>query len=318
MKKFIPLFLFLHTFLFCVNVNVCGYVSLNYSHRDFISFQDSGFYSSYLYVKKDFGDVENSFVVYTTGTNYFVPQDNFIFIDRCNIYFPLMKMNFPFLEMKENVLPYLHPNFVIKLLFMLNKTNNNIRISDAMRTTEDQVLYKKRGWTDVLASPHIIGLAIDLSYYSGTVRNTILKYHKSLRIRYLEHGNKYNKHIHLQDDEIWTPIKEAGEEIITESSDDLSREISFNNHSIKSNGIEYLKKESTGILYFEFFSESQALVKILFESNLGEKQAEILSGVFEHGENTLFVNYDFLKKGVYRVKFYVNNFFVEERIVVRY
>ena len=60
------------------------------------------------------------------------------------------------------------------------------------------------------------------------------------------------------------------------------------------------------------------MVKILFESNLGEKKAEIISGIFERGENSLFVNYDFLTKGVYRVKFYVNNCFEEERIVVRY
>ena len=316
MKKSFLLFLFLHTSLFFVNVY--SYISLDYSQRDFISFQDSGFYCSYLYVKKDFGEVENSFVIHTSSTNYFVPQDNFVFIKRGNVYYPLLRMNFPFLEMKENVLPYLHPNFAIKLLFIFNKINNNIRISDAMRTTEEQVLYKKRGWTDVLASPHIIGLAIDLSYYSGTVRNVILKYHKSLGIRYLEHGNKYNMHIHLQDNEIWTPIKVAGEEIITESSDDLNKEISLNNHSIKSNSIEYLKNESTGSLYFEFYSEGQAMVKILFENNLGEKQAEIISGIFEQGENNLFVNYDFLKKGVYKVKFYVNNFFMEERVVVRY
>lgn len=316
MKKFFFLFLILHTFLFCVNVS--GYVSLDYSQRDFISFQDSGFYCSYLYVKSDLGNVENSFVIHTAKTNYFVPQDNFVFVKRCNVYYPLMKMNFPFLEMKENVLPYLHPNFVIKLLFILNKTNNNIRISDAMRTTEDQVLYKKRGWTDVLASPHIIGLAIDLSYYSGAVRNVILKYYKALGIRYLEHGRKYNMHIHLQDNELWTPIKEAGEEVIMESSDDLNKEISFNNHSIKNNSIEYSENASPGSLDFEFFSGSQALVKVLFESNQGLKQAEIISGVFEPGENSLFVNYDFLKKGVYRVKFYVNNFFVEERVVVRY
>ncbi|MFC2092785.1 hypothetical protein ACFLSV_02695 [Bacteroidota bacterium] len=221
MKKFFLLFLFLHTLL--IFVNVYGYDPLAYSHRDFISFQDSGFYCSYLYAKKDFGEVENSFVIHTSNTNYFVPQDNFVFVKRCDVYYPLMKMNFPFLEMKENVLPYLHPNFAIKLLFILNKISNNIRISDAMRTTEDQVLYKKRGWTDVLASPHIIGLAIDFSYYSRAVRNIILKYYKALGIRYLEHGNKYNMHIHLQDNEIWTPIKESGEEIITESSDDLKK-----------------------------------------------------------------------------------------------
>ena len=316
MKKFFLLFLFLHTFLFCVNVY--SYISLDYSQRYFISFQDSGFYCSYLYVKKDFGEVENSFIIHAPNTNYFVPQDNFVFVKRCEVYYPLMKMNFPFLEMKENVLPYLHPKLVIKLLFLLNKINNNIRISDAMRTTEEQVLYKKRGWTDVLASPHILGLAVDLSYYSGTVRNVILKYHKQLGIRYLEHGNKYNIHIHLQDNEIWTPIKEAGEEIITESSDDLNKKISSNNHSIKSNSIEYSENTSTSSLDFEFFSESHALVKILFESNPGEKQAEIISGVFEQGENSLSVNYDFLKKGVYKVKFYVNNFFIEERVVVRY
>ena len=316
MKKFFLLFLFLHTLL--IFVNVYGYDPLAYSHMDFISFQDSGFYCSYLYAKIDFGEVENSFVIHTSNTNYFVPHDNFVFIKRCNVYYPLMKTNFPFLEMKENVLPYLHPNFLIKLLFVLNKIGNNIRISDAMRTTEDQIIYKKRGWTDVLASPHIIGLAIDLSYYSGTVRNVILKYHKQLGIRYLEHGNKYNLHIHLQDNEIWTPIKEAGEEIITGSSDDLNKEISFNNHSIRSTSIEYSENASTGSLAFEFFSEGQAMIKILFESNLGEKRAEIISGIFEQGANSLFVNYDFLKKGVYRVKFYVNNFFVEERVVIRF
>jgi len=316
MKNFLLLFLFLHTFFFCVNVY--GYVSSDYSHRDFISFQDSGFYCSYMYVKKVFGDAENSFVIHTANNNYFVPQDNFVFIKRGDVYYPLMRANFPFLEMKENVLPYLHPNFVIKLLFILNKINFNIRISDAMRTADEQVLYKKRGWTDVLASPHIIGLAIDLSYYSRAVRNAILKHHKSLGIRYLEHGSKYNMHIHLQDNEIWTPIKKAGEEIITESSDNLNKKISSNNHSIKINSIKYLEKISTGSLIYEFFSENQTMVKILFESNLGEKKAEIISGIFERGENSLFVNYDFLTKGVYRVKFYVNNFFEEERIVVRY
>jgi len=227
-------------------------------------------------------------------------------------------MDFSFLEFKENVIPYLHPNFVIKFLFILNKMNYSTRISDAMRSPKEQLTYKKWGWTDVLVSPHIIGLAVDLSYYSGSGRGIILKYYQPLGIRYLEHGGKYNKHIHLQDNEIWKPIKRANEEVLLSASDELSEKIFYNNHIVKTSSVEFIQdKQCFGFVY-DFYSDGLSLLKMKIENNIGEERAMIIAGVFETGNHNVSVSYDFLKRGVYKVKFYLNNYFVEEKCVVRY
>jgi hypothetical protein len=315
MKNFLVLFLIVYPFTLIAQTSI----SVNVPYKNIVSFNDSSFYCSHIFLKNDYNKIKNLFIVHTgSNNNYFVPEDNFILIKRYNIYYPLMKMSFRFLDIKDNVLPYLHPSFVIKLLFILNKLNNAVRITDAMRSSKEQIVYKKRGWTDVIASPHIIGLAIDLGYYSGTGKNIILKYYKPLEILYLEHGGKHNTHIHLQDNEIWTLIKKAKEPFILEASCELITRISDNNYAFKNNSIEYKRGEINKSLNFKFYSENLSVVKILFENNFGEMQALITSGVFEPGNNNIFINHNFLKKGVYRVKIFLNNFFMEERCVVRY
>jgi len=317
MKKFFLLFLFLLTFL--IFRNVFSFVSVSNLCGDFISFPDSNFYCAYLLFNNKDGKVENFFVINTDGEkNYLIPPENFISASRYNLYYPLMKMDFSFLEFKENVIPYLHPNFMIKFLFLLNKLNYNIRISDAMRSPKEQLSYKRRGWTDVLVSPHIIGLAADLSYYSGTGREIILKYYQPLNIRYLEHGGKYNRHIHLQDNEIWKPIKRANEEVLLSASDELSQKISNNNHMVKTSAIEFIQDKKCYGFDYEFFSNGLSLLKMKIENNIGEEQAMIIAGVFETGNHNVSVRYDFLKKGVYKFKFFLNNYFIEEKCVVRY
>lgn len=316
MKNFSSFFILLLTFT--TSLNAFSFISENNLFSNIIVFSDSNFYGTYLYLNNN-GRVENFFVVRINDKEgYIVPSENFISVLKYSKYYPLMKMDFPFLEFKKNVVPYLHPNFVIKLLFLLDRINYSTRISDAMRSPKEQLIYKRRGWTDVLVSPHIIGLAADFSYYSGSERQTIMKHHQSLNLRYLEHGGKYNKHIHLQDNEIWKPIKKINEKIILSASDELNERVYYNNQIVKSSIVEYLGYEVFTGLNFEFSTESLCLVKISFENNIGEKKAEIITGVFETGRNNIYVKYDFLKKGVYRIKFYINNYLTEEKCIVSY
>ena len=304
---------------FLISRSVFSFVSVNNLCGDFISFPDSNFYCAYLLLNKKDGKGENFFVIHTDGDkSYLIPPENFITASRYNVYYPLMKMDFSFLEFKENVIPYLHPNFVMKLLFLLNKLNYNIRISDAMRTTREQLIYKRRGWTDVLVSPHIIGLAADLSYYSGAGREIIFKYCQPLNIRYLEHGGKYNRHIHLQDNEVWEPIKKANEEVLLSASNELNQKLSNNNHIVKTSAIEFIQDKQCFGFNYAFFSDGLSLLKMKIENNIGEERAMIIAGVFETGNHNVSVRYDFLKKGVYKFKFFLNNFFVEEKCIVRY
>jgi hypothetical protein len=44
----------------------------------------------------------------------------------------------------------------------------------------------------------------------------------------------------------------------------------------------------------------------------------IIAGVFETGNHNVSVRYDFLKKGVYKVKIFLNNYFMEGKCIVRY
>ena len=299
--------------------SVFSFVSASNLYGDFISFPDSNFYCAYLLLNNKDGKVENIFIIHTDGDkSYLIPSENFISVSRYDVYYPLMKMDFSFLEFKENVIPYLHPNFVIKFLFLLNKLNYNIRISDATRSSKEQLTYKRRGWTDVLVSPHIIGLAADLSYYSGSGREIILKYYQPLDIRYLEHGGKCNRHIHLQDNEIWKPIKRANEEVLLSASDELSEKVFYNNCIVKTSSVEFIQDKQCFGFGYEFFSDGLSLLKIKIENNIGEERAMIIAGVFETGSHNVSVSYDFLERGVYKVKFYLNNYFVEEKCVVRY
>jgi len=317
MKNFLILFIFLLTFL--ISRSVFSFVSVNNLYGDFISFPDSNFYCAYLMLNNKEGKVVNFFVIHTdSDKNYLISPENFISASRYNVYYPLMKMDFSFLEFKENVKPYLHPNFVIKFLFLLNKLNHNIRISDAMRSPKEQMTYKRRGWTDVLVSPHMIGLAADLSYYTGSDREILLKCYQPLNIRSFEHGGKYTRHIHLQDNEVWKPIKKANEEILLSASDELNEEIFNNSNILKLSAIEFARVKHCFGFDYEFFSDGLNLLKMKIENNIGEEQAMIITGVFETGNHNVSVKYDFLRKGVYKVKFFLNNFFVEEKCIVRY
>lgn len=225
-----------------------------------------------------------------------------------------MNFRLAFLTMKYNVVPYLHPDFVIKFLFLLNKVKYLPRISDAMRTTDEQLKYKRRGWSTVEDSPHMLGLAADLSYYTRFDRSIIQKYNPALGIRFLEHGGKGNNHIHLQDETLWYLNKNSG---ISNLSDSLNKKLSANINVLKPYADNLYAAKFTDGLEINFDTDNLALIKIEFITPLGFKQAEVTAGVFESGNHKIFIRPDFLKKGIYCIRVFKNGIYLEQKSFIQ-
>ena len=162
-----------------------------HTENNFISFHDTDFHCAYLkIINRESNDF---YFVVSAGKHKGLYASNENFVDVPSDNFALFNFKFPFLSVKYNVIPYVHPDFAIRFLFLLNKVKNYPRISDAMRTVESQLKYKKRGWSNVEDSPHMLGLAADLSYYTRSDREIIQRYNKDLGLRFLEHGGRGNR-----------------------------------------------------------------------------------------------------------------------------
>lgn len=281
--------------------------------KNFISFTDTNFHCAYLRIT---GKESNNFYFFISREKQHCVSfsgENFVDIQQENYF--LVNFHFAFLTLKYNVIPYLHPDFAIKFLYLLNKVKYYPRVSDAMRTTESQRKYKKRGWSTVEDSPHLLGLAADLSYFTGNDRNIIQKYNKGLGIRFIEHGGRGNHHIHLQDDILWLLKKDYA---VSALSDSLNRKVSLNFNILKPYAEElYTEKFKDGI-EINFNSDNLDLIKIEFLTPLERNAAEVTAGVFEKGNHTLYIRPDFLKKGLYCVRVFKNGMYLYQKYLIKY
>jgi hypothetical protein len=227
----------------------------------------------------------------------------------------LVNFHFAFLTLKYNVIPYLHPDYAIKFLFILNKIKNYPRVSDAMRTVENQLRYKRRGWSNVEDSPHLMGLAADLSYFTRFDREIIQRYNRGLGIRFLEHGGRGNHHIHLQDDIMWLLHKNDN---ISNLSDSLNRKVAPNYNILKPYAENlYAEKFSDGI-EINFNTDNLDLIKIEFITPFGKKVAEITAGIFEKGSHTIYIRTDFLPNGIYCARVFKNGMYLYQRGLIKF
>lgn len=279
--------------------------------NNFISFADTDFHCAYLKINED-NFSRFSFFISDKSRCLILPDENFIYTEYKDFF--LMNFRLAFLTIKYNVVPYLHPDFAIKLLFLLNKVKYFPRISDAIRTTDEQIKYKKRGWSTVEDSPHMLGLAADLSYYTRFDRNIIQKYYPALGIRFLEHGGRGNNHIHLQDETLWYLNKNSG---ISYLSDSLNKKLSQNINILKPYaGNMYAENFSDG-LEINFETDNLDFIKVEFIDPVGFKTAELTAGIFEKGENSFFVRTDFLKKGVYCARVFKNGVYLYQKNLIK-
>jgi hypothetical protein len=277
------------------------------AENSFISFTDTNFHCAYLKLNKN----ESSDFCFFVADNFrgvILSNENFVNVRSLDYFLFNFRLNF--LTIKYNVLPYLHPDFVIKFLFLLNKVKYFPRISDAMRTTEEQLKYKKRGWSNVEDSPHMLGLAADLSFYTRYDRNIIQKYYLPLGIRYLEHGGRGNNHIHMQDETLWLTDKTTRTQVI---SDSLNKKLSENYNIMKPYTENLFAEKFTDGIEVNFNTDNLDLIKVEFTTPIGFKYAELTAGIFENGSHTFYIRPDFLKKGVYCVRAFRNGMYLFQK-----
>lgn len=280
--------------------------------NNFISFSDTNFHSAYLKIFNR--DKQDFYFCISTGKNKCLSAAGENYINSGYENFFLVNFNFAFLTLKYNVIPYLHPDFAIKFLFILNKIKYLPRVSDAMRTVENQQKYKRRGWSNVDDSPHLLGLAADLSYFTRSDREIIQKYNTPLGIRFLEHGRRGNHHIHLQDDVIWLLNKDSDVGGISEA---MNKRISENHNTLMPySNILFTENFKDGI-EINFNTDKLDLIKIEFLSPLGKKSAELSAGIFEKGTHTLHIRTDFLSSGLYCIRVFKNGMYLYQKNVIK-
>ena len=282
------------------------------SFYNIVNLPDSSLLSVYIAIYTD-DDVNNFFILHNNkNENCFLTNENFIYAKIKTGEYPLLNFHFPFLSIKYNVIPYLYPGFIIKMFYILNKIKFSPRISDAMRSNEEQMKYKRRGWSNVESSPHLLGIAMDLSNFTRWERDEVKKLSASLGIHFLEHGGRGNHHIHLQDEEVWSDIKDFEANRL---SDTLNKYIKINNTILKPYFVKTGNEKSGDDIKFYFYSDRNEIIKIEIENLFGQKRASISAGVFEPGNHTMFIHKDFLKKGTYIIKYFRNNIFYREECV---
>jgi len=301
-------------FILFISINVsAGNVKLKENFEiapncKFIWTDNKKFLSAFLVIYEQEPDFH--FVVFNyKNNNYYIGKSNFIYVKKNSDVYPLVNFYFSFLSFNNKTVPYIHPVFLIKYLFILKDVNKDAKITDAFRTYDEQQLYLRRKWTDVDISPHLIGLAADLVFYTKNDIENIERISRELFLKNLVHGSKGNRHQHLQDNRLWLGIQKDEIPLI---SDKLSKSAdSYNLHIIKPDyafEAEYFPATSK----FNFYFDKSSVLKIIFENLYGVKKAEINAGVFEEGNSTVFLNTNFLKEGFYKMKIYINDYFFRE------
>jgi len=281
--------------------------------NSFISFPDTNFHCAYLRVLNNESSDFYFYIATEKNKCFSASGENFVSLQSQDYF--LVNFHFAFLTLKYNVIPYLHPDYAIKFLFILNKIKNYPRVSDAMRTVENQLKYKRRGWSNVEDSPHLMGLAADLSYFTRFDRDIIQRYNKGLGIRFLEHGGRGNHHIHLQDDILWLLHKNDN---ISTLSDSLNRKVTPNYNILKPYAENLYTEKFKDGLEINFSTENLDLIKIEFRTPLGKKSAEITAGVFEKGNHNIYIRTDFLPNGIYCARVVKNGMYLYQKNLIKF
>lgn len=272
---------------------------------------NTGFTSSCLVVYRD-GQFENGYFQINHPENglYFVDNQNFVAGNFGRSY-PLVNFNLSFLQIKENAIPFVHPFFLIKFLHIVSEHNFNQRITDALRTPENQLRYKKRGWTGTENSPHMIGLAADLGSYGVSDRNSIKELSEMLNLRFLEHGRGANRHIHIQDNSVWRGIDTSEVKILSDAFntdadvDKFCRAASYT--KLNDDGIRFSQK-------FYVTGEGLKTLRVEFSDAIGVVSATYYAGVFKSEFNEVFVNSSFFPPGVYKADIFINDIKTGQRV----
>lgn len=288
------------------NERVSG--SMMSSGYEFVRSADSLFYSSHLLYYNSGKPINYFLVNLPGGEKYFSSPEEFILSGRMGMCYPLVNFDYSFLTFKDNVSRFIHPNFAIKFLYLINKVGATQTISDAMRKSDEQLLYKRRGWTDVESSPHMYGLAADMVYYSGSDRSLIQSKVEALDVRFLEHGSRGNLHIHLQDNEIWKNVKP-----VFDTTDCKMLNDSLCNKVIPTERMDPVSGNTGSYINYNkysFTAPGEGVLKMIFLDKFGNTAAEIRTGVFEAGSHEVFYNYGFLKNGAYTMRVYYNYDFI--------
>lgn len=306
--------------LFFALLNFCKADSFSFvdynceSDNAFFYTKENHLISGYLKIINDDGSIYNQFQIITkTDSVLYIPDYNFISYTNEKGYFPMVKFSFPFLQLKYNVIPYLQAPALIKFLYLLDKVKFRPRVSDGMRTNEAQLLYKRRGWSNIEASPHIIGAAMDLSYTPPEDKTKILSLNDAINVHYLEHGRRGNRHVHLQDNSIWNMD-------VSNYANDLSAKL---NEIIKekicliASPYSYSDKKSDKLnsFVYNFRTNNPGTLKIKFYDMYGKKKADLLTGIYEPGNHSINVFTDFLKRGVYKLIITNNEGLLEEKTI---
>jgi hypothetical protein len=273
------------------------------SGYEFFRSDDTTFYSAHLIFYDNKIPVNYFLVNLPSKEKYFSDPEDFIMLSKMGTAFPLMNFDFPFLLFKYNVSRFIHPGFAIKFLYLVHSLGGDQMISDAMRKSEEQLLYLRRGWTDVESSPHMYGLAGDMVRYSVADTKHLLSKVDQLDVRYLEHGSRGNRHIHLQDNEIWKHIK----------NEFTNTECKALNDSLCNKTLPVdIKKSSEGFVNYTNFSiysfenKTEGTLRLVFTDYLGRPAGEIRAGVFSPGHHEILYKTDFLKEGAYTLRIYFN------------
>jgi hypothetical protein len=270
--------------------------------------------SGYLKIINDDGSIYNQFEIITrTDSVLYIPDFNFIGYKNDKGYFPMVKFSFPFLQLKYNVIPYLQAPSLIKFLYLLDKVKFRPRVSDGMRTNEAQLLYKRRGWSNIEASPHIIGAAMDLSYTPPEDKTKILSLNDAINIHYLEHGRRGNRHVHLQDNSIWNMDVSTYANNLSEKLNEIIAE----RIRLTASAYTYANKKSDKMnsYLYTFHNNNPVTLKIKFYDVYGIKKAEFTSGIYEKGNHSLNIFTDFLKRGVYKLIISNQDGLLQEKII---
>ena len=284
---------------------------LNPAYCDIISYGDNNFYSCYI---RDYDNISYFIITKKDGTRLIVPDDNIIHSEMNGFDYPAVKILFPFWETKFNVVPFLHEQACIKVLYLLNKVNFRPRVSDAMRTNENQLLYKRRGWSRIESSPHLIGLAMDLAYTPPEDKAKILSLKDDVGIYYLEHGGRGNRHVHLQDNDIWNV---ETSHIANALSDDLLKKAMDDNSVMRSVPIVEKGESCRKDISFSFKNDKPGMLKIYIKDIFGREKGFIETGIFEPGAHTIFIDDCILRKGNYRISYFLNEVRVKEIVYAK-
>jgi hypothetical protein len=247
--------------------------------------------------------------------SYFVSNNTPYEFKFKNQFLDLVNFRYEFLEIKDNVVPFLNKLFLQKIIFLLSKIGFRPRITDAFRTPDNQLKYKRRRWSSVEISPHLLGLAVDMVDYSAPDREIIKKLSEKLGLKFLFHGGRGSRHIHLQDEKLWEKVKDLN---ISEISDSLNLILKTRLDFKDVEETDSLDTNSNTLFTYNYKSGIYDRLIFRIENLYGEKIAEINSGIYEPGDYKINIRFDFLKKGFYKINIYEGNRFTGQKYYIRY